>query len=281
MTRRFCDDGSKADGFSSVRTGSPLAERPAALTVDGSRPFVEHLVHVAGRALEAYAHRAAPFERVLARLQPARDGSRTPLFDVMFDHRATLPASLGLAGLASSRLVPEDQLHTGTSKVDLAFYSELTPQDFSVSAEFRSDLFDARTIDLWLERFDEPVGRRCSGSEAEPPIGSTIAVLSEDEHRRPQSVRVPVHGQSARLYKARRDRLRFGSLALSARSPSTSQARRRLSRHVAGLTTRMRSSLPRVLATCGSAVLVLALTIAVPAPARQHRPSPPGPVLRP
>src|SRR5262249_2325594 len=33
-------------------------------------------------------------------------------------------------------------------------YTELTAETFAVSAEFRADLFDARTIDLVLERFE-------------------------------------------------------------------------------------------------------------------------------
>src|SRR5262249_42571555 len=122
--------------------------------VDPARSFVELLARVKDTALEAYAHRAAPFELVLERVQPARDAARTPLFDVMFDHRAGLPRELGLTGLASARLIGEDQLHSGTSKVDLALYTALDEDGFSVSAEFRTELFDARTIDLWLERFE-------------------------------------------------------------------------------------------------------------------------------
>ena len=122
--------------------------------LDGAPTFVELLARVRDTALEAYAHRAAPFERVLERVRPARDPGRAPLFDVMFDHRESLPDELRLVGLASGRLIPEDQLHSGTSKVDLALYTALSPTGFSVSAEFRSDLFDPGTIDLWLERFE-------------------------------------------------------------------------------------------------------------------------------
>jgi amino acid adenylation domain-containing protein len=120
----------------------------------GTLSFVELLARVRETALEGYAHRAAAFERVLERVQPARDPSRAPLFDVMFDHRVGLPRALELAGLASARLIPEDQLHSGTSKVDLALYTELDADGFSVSAEYRTDLFEARTIELVLERFE-------------------------------------------------------------------------------------------------------------------------------
>ncbi|MSR62063.1 MAG: amino acid adenylation domain-containing protein [Planctomycetes bacterium] len=122
--------------------------------VDGAQSFVELLARVKDTALEAYAHRAAPFERVLARLQPARDAARTPLFDVMFDHRAGLPAELALHGLTSGRLIPEAELHSGTSKVDLALYTEHAADALVVSAEFRTELFDPATIELLLERFE-------------------------------------------------------------------------------------------------------------------------------
>ncbi|NOT29241.1 MAG: hypothetical protein HOP15_02200 [Planctomycetes bacterium] len=121
---------------------------------EGSLSFVELLARVKDTALEAQAHGAAPFERVLERVQPARDPSRAPLFDVMFDHRAGLAEELHLAGLSSGRLIPEDQLHSGTSKVDLAVYTALDASGFSLSAEFRTDLFDPSTIDLLLERFE-------------------------------------------------------------------------------------------------------------------------------
>ncbi len=122
--------------------------------VDPGASFVELLARVKDTALEGYAHRAAPFERVLERVQPARDPARSPLFEVMFDHRAGLPRELALAGLSSARLIPESQLHSGTSKVDLALYTALDGADFSVSAEYRSDLFDVATVDLLLQRFE-------------------------------------------------------------------------------------------------------------------------------
>lgn len=122
--------------------------------IDGAASFVELLARVKDTALEGYANRSAPFERVLERVQPARDPARTPLFDVMFDHRAGLPRELALAGLTSARLIPESQLHSGTSKVDLALYTDFDGIDFSVSAEYRSDLFDVATVDLLLQRFE-------------------------------------------------------------------------------------------------------------------------------
>jgi len=122
--------------------------------VEGTLAFPELLARVRDTALEAFGHKQAPFEDVLARLQPPRDPARTPVFQVMFDHRVGLARELALDGLASGRLLGEDELHSGTSKVDLALYTELAGGEFTLSIEYRADLFEERTIERVLERLE-------------------------------------------------------------------------------------------------------------------------------
>ena len=122
-------------------------------SVTSELTFLELLARVRAGALEALANDAAPFERVVERVAVERDIARNPLFQVMFDHRQGLARSLALEGLASGRILGEDEVHSGTTKVDLAFYSEEKDGELVVSCEYSSELFDAATIERWLERF--------------------------------------------------------------------------------------------------------------------------------
>ncbi len=104
--------------------------------------FRELLAQVCEVALGAYAHQDLPFERLVDELQPERDLSRNPLFQVMFAlHNIAMP-TLDLPGLTLNAL-PVDN---GTVQFELTL--TLEEQDGVVSGwfEYNSDLFDATSI---------------------------------------------------------------------------------------------------------------------------------------
>src|SRR5574340_582874 len=82
----------------------------------GNPGFGELLARTRHDALDAYAHQDLPFEKLVEELNPERDMSRNPLFQVMFALQNTPEGELHLAGLHSERL----PLHTGTAKFDLS-----------------------------------------------------------------------------------------------------------------------------------------------------------------
>ena len=149
-------------GQTDVMVGTPIANRSRLETegliglfantlvlrtdLSGAPTFRELLRRVRTTALGTYAHQDTPFEKLVEVLQPARDMSRSPLFDVMFGLQNQPAEILTLPGL---RLTPLAS-HSGTAKVDLTV--QLAERDGVVGAviEFSTDLFDAATIRrLW------------------------------------------------------------------------------------------------------------------------------------
>jgi amino acid adenylation domain-containing protein len=100
-------------------------------------------------ALGALAHQDLPFEQLVDAVQPERDLSRSPLFQVMFIlQNAPMPA-LELAGL---RVSGED-VHTGTSKFDMTLSLTDGENGLHGTLEYSTDLFDAATMDRLLSHF--------------------------------------------------------------------------------------------------------------------------------
>ncbi len=112
--------------------------------------FGELLEQVREVALGAFANQEVPFERLVEELKPARDLSRTPLFQVMFEiaepsRAAEAPPELNV------RLVPAEN---GTAKFDLVMTmiddgETLRPR----VDEYRTDLFEARTVERLLGHY--------------------------------------------------------------------------------------------------------------------------------
>src|SRR5262249_34954144 len=111
---------SRYSGASEILVGTPIANRNRSETegligffvntlvlrgdVRGNPSFRELLRRVRETALGAYAHQDLPFEKLVEELQPERDMSRSPLFQVMFILQNLGNESLTLPGLQLSGL---------------------------------------------------------------------------------------------------------------------------------------------------------------------------------
>ncbi len=89
----------------------------------------------------ALDHGPAPFERLLERLAPPRDPSRTPLFQTMLDVQTDNAATVWLPGLTVEPIAIAET----TAKVDLALNVVLAGDAASASIDHAADLFDAAT----------------------------------------------------------------------------------------------------------------------------------------
>jgi len=111
--------------------------------LSGSLTFRELLGRTREATLGAYAHQDVPFEKLVEELQPMRDLSRPPLFQVLFVlQNAPLP-ELTLPGLAVRGFQAQE---TTTAKFELSLAFLETAQGFEGWVEYNTDLFERDTI---------------------------------------------------------------------------------------------------------------------------------------
>ncbi len=179
-------------GQEDIIVGSPIANRNRVETegligffvntlvlrtdLSGDPGFRELLSRVRQVTLDGYDHQDLPFEKLVEELQPVRDMSYSPLFQVAFALQNIELPSLELPGLTLSP-VPIDP---GTSKFDLTLFMWEEPEGLACLFEYSTDLFDAATIARMAGHFEtllesitaEPAGRI-----------SQLTLLTEAERR--------------------------------------------------------------------------------------------------
>jgi len=112
----------------------------------GAPTFDELLARASDSFLGSTPHHEVPFEKVVEAVQPARDLSRSPIFQIQFSLQNTPMAPLELPGLTLSLL----ELHNRTTKFDLTVFLFDEDEGLRTTLEYNSDLFDATTIERFL-----------------------------------------------------------------------------------------------------------------------------------
>jgi hypothetical protein len=146
------------------------------LDLTGNPSFPDFLNQVRKTVLEAQAHQALPFERLVDELGVARDLGHTPLFQVMFVlEEAVLDAAL-LADLEVSR-VP---VSTDTSVFDLTL-EMVRNRDGSVEAvfEYSTDLFTESTISRMAGHLQELLRQLTAAPETRPSEWPMLSVAEQ------------------------------------------------------------------------------------------------------
>ena len=160
--------------------GSPVAGRPLPeleplvgcfvnlLTMradlSGRPSFAELLGRVREAATDAYDHQELPFERLVQRLDPPRDVSRSPLFQVLFAMQnyqrgalRAVPAQLAIEGFA---------LQSWATRFDLELY--ITEDDTGMDGLFvyNTDLFEPATVARLADHFTAMLTRLLAEPDA-------------------------------------------------------------------------------------------------------------------
>jgi len=118
--------------------------------LSGDPSFMEVLGRVREVTLGAYAHQDLPFETLVAELQPQRDLSRQPLYQVSFTFQNVPREPVELPGL-QCRLLPMEHV---TSKLDLSLSMHESGGVLRGELEYATDLFEASSIQRMVEHFE-------------------------------------------------------------------------------------------------------------------------------
>jgi len=153
-------------GQEDICVGSPIAgrTRPETETLIGcfvntlvlrvvlerDTTFEELLAQVRTISLAAYAHADLPYERLVEELQPRRDLSHAPLFQVMFALHNTTTPKFSLTGLK----VASEDVDNRAARFDLALSLIEIEGRLEGALEYSTNLFDRHTISRLLRHFN-------------------------------------------------------------------------------------------------------------------------------
>jgi len=143
--------------------------------VSGDPTFRELVGRVREAALGAYAHQDLPFEKLVDEVQPERDLSRNPLFQVMFALQNAPGSELELPGLRLTWEPPK----SGTSKFDVMLWAQERDGELNACFEYNTDLFDPPSI----HRMERHFRRVLTAVLADPDVLVSQLPLVTDEER--------------------------------------------------------------------------------------------------
>ncbi|RKG63993.1 amino acid adenylation domain-containing protein, partial [Corallococcus sp. CA054B] len=183
---------SRYSGQDDISVGSPIAGRTHAEAegligffvntlvlrahVRPEDSFRQLLAQVKATTLAAYEHQHVPFEKLVEVLQPSRDLSRSPLFQVMLVLQNAPAEALRVPGMAFQPI----PLEGNSSRFDLALTLFEVPQGLTGFLEYSSDLFDAATVQRLMGHF----GVLLSALAAQPDARvSTLEVMTAEERK--------------------------------------------------------------------------------------------------
>jgi len=149
--------------------------------LSGDPTFRELVRRVRDTALGAYAHQDVPFEMVVDALQPERNLSYPPLFQVMFawqQNALQTGPQLGVALHAGALSITSLDAHSGTAKFDLTLEMYESADGLGGAFEYNTDLFEAATIERLAGHFQNLLAAAIA--EPERPI-SQLPLLSAAE----------------------------------------------------------------------------------------------------
>jgi amino acid adenylation domain-containing protein len=116
----------------------------------GDPAFRELLGRVRETVLGAYRYQETPFERLLEELQPERQLSRTPLFQVLFNFVSIAGLRLTLPGLEAEPV----ELEETDSKFDFTLYVNELPDSLRLDLVYNPDLFELERMAEMLRQLE-------------------------------------------------------------------------------------------------------------------------------
>ncbi|MEO0539741.1 MAG: condensation domain-containing protein, partial [Cyanobacteria bacterium P01_A01_bin.105] len=141
-----------------IRVGTPIANRDRpevanligfftntlvlCANIDDDLSFRQWLQRVRDEAVNAYAHQDIPFEKLVDELQPERNLSQTPLYQVWFYLQDDPVTTVSFPGLTLETI----EIDLGTAKHDLKLGMWKSPQGLRGALEYSTELFESATM---------------------------------------------------------------------------------------------------------------------------------------
>jgi hypothetical protein len=144
--------------------------------LSGNPSFQELLSRVREVALGAYAHQDLPFEKLVEEINPARDLSRNPLFQLIFNLQNPARQEIQLSGLCLS-LLPA---HNESAKFDLSLSILDREEGPTATVTYNTDLFNSATISRMCGHFQTLLQGIVTNPEQRL---SDLPILTEAERR--------------------------------------------------------------------------------------------------
>jgi amino acid adenylation domain-containing protein len=176
-----------------ILVGSPIANRTRSETEKLIGFFVNTLVfksdfyddtdfktllqRVRKSTLDAYAHQDLPFEQLVEILQPERNTSHSPIFQVMFVMQNMPMGAIQLSEISIEGVEAEQKI----AKYDLSLIVLETENGLMLDFEYNTDLFKAETIKRMLDHFSSLL--EMIAAHPEQPL-STLALMPESNIRK-------------------------------------------------------------------------------------------------
>lgn len=166
----------RLSGQTDLVMGTPVADRPHPAfenmlgvfvnnlvlknSIDPTQNFAELVRQVRNTSLAAQTHQMVPFEDLVKALQPARDLSRAPLFQVLITYlnvqvdKPTVDKTAIDKPAAATAHLQAIGGFSGATEYDLSFYFTDHPSDGSLQlkVEYACDLFIAETIQRYVQQ---------------------------------------------------------------------------------------------------------------------------------
>ncbi len=177
---------------------------PLRTRLSGDLSFRELLQRVRETVLGASAHQELPLAKLVQELQPERDSSRNPLYQVVLDlltpdHNPAVygyglsAGALEALEFAGLRITPFD-FEYGVSRFDLAVFIWDFPDGLAGAVEYGADLFAPATIARMVENFETLL--RYLVADPEVRLTALVERLNREDRQR-QMAKEKIHQEAA------------------------------------------------------------------------------------
>lgn len=183
-----------------ILVGSPVANRNLAEIEDligcfvntaifrtqmtGEMTFADVIKQVREYSLETMAYQDVPVEAIVEHLQPERSLERNPIFQILFIHQKPFIQPIKLPSITFSPI----RVNRKGTQLDMTFFLIEREEEISLSCEYREDIFNAESIDSFLNQFTNLLksivsnpNAQIAGLSIEEAIGETQLARSEPE----------------------------------------------------------------------------------------------------